>query len=939
MTSRRIRFTVAAFIGAVIAAPALCITASADSYASELYLDRGANGLSRYLAALKTRASILMVVAHPDDEDGGMLAMQTRGLGARGALLTLTRGEGGQNAMSNDLYDALGLVRTQELLQADRYYGVSQYWSRAIDYGFSKTREEALEKWGYDRTLSDVVRVIRMVRPLVVTSVFIGAPTDGHGNHQVSGQMAQEAYLAAGDPKRFPEQIRAGLRPWFPLKVYERVPFFTPTKEKTIYDYATDQYVPLRLRDYVNKTWMQSKPETNVTIPEGTRNPAAGLTYQQIGRQGWGFQKSQNGGGTLPPPALVSISYHRYGSRVPTSAKEQNFYDGIDISLNGIAGLVPKAPDFLTGGLTRLAALVDSANAHYRIGEPSALAPDLAAGLKQVRTLLQEVEKSSLSQPGRDDVAFELKQKEEQFQQALALSLDLNFDVTVAPEKPPTGPFARFAGVQPTLANVVPGQSFFVQANLVNGSALAVKVEDIGLHNTDGRAWTVKPEKALDPALPGNKDLGLRFQVKAADEAALTRAYFTRPNEEQPYYDLKDDRYRNLSLPPYPLAATAKLVFDGTLLEIQKVVQAASRVQGIGIVQAPLTVAPALSVSVSPPAGAVPLDAKSFNFYCTLRSNVKNAEGTLRLELPSGWRAEPEQTKFRIAREGETETVSFTVFSKDIQEKKYKLKAVAQLGKRQYQEGYQLVGYPGLRPYPNYRPATYQVSAVNVKVAPGLKVGYYPGTGDDLPRALEDLKVPVRILTAGDIESGDLSALDAIVLGVRAYQVRPELRASNNRLLSYVKAGGVLIVQYNLQNFDESYTPYPLSLGSNPEKVVDEFSKVQFLKPDAAALSWPNQIGAQDFANWEEERGHGFAKTWDKKFTAPLEMHDPGQSPQAGGLLVAKYGKGFYAYSALALYRQLPAGVPGAYRVLANLISLGKTPENGVPSTLGSESK
>src|SRR6185437_6102068 len=208
--------------------------------AMSIALNRGASGLSRYLAALRTRASILMVTAHPDDEDGGMLAYQTRGLGARGTLLTLNRGEGGQNAMSGDLYDALGLIRTQELLASDRYYGVHQYWTRVIDYGFSKTREEALQKWGYDRVLSDVVRVVRMTRPLVITSVFAGAPTDGHGNHQVAGQMAQEVYLAAGDPNRFPEQIREGQRPWQPLKVYARVPFFSPTKSHTIYDYATD---------------------------------------------------------------------------------------------------------------------------------------------------------------------------------------------------------------------------------------------------------------------------------------------------------------------------------------------------------------------------------------------------------------------------------------------------------------------------------------------------------------------------------------------------------------------------------------------------------------------------------------------------------------------------------------------------------------------------
>ena len=225
-----------------------------ETYASPIAPDRGAAGLARLLRELQTRASLLLFTAHPDDEDGGMLAYETRGQGARAALMTLNRGEGGQNVMSLDLYDALGLVRTQELLIADRYMGVDQYFSRVVDYGFSKTREEALEKWGHDRVLSDSVRVIRMTRPLVITSVFVGAATDGHGHHQVAGQMAQEAFVAAGDPNKFPEQIREGLRPWSPLKVYARVPIFQVTPEG-MYDYAIDKFVPVRFFDYVNQKW------------------------------------------------------------------------------------------------------------------------------------------------------------------------------------------------------------------------------------------------------------------------------------------------------------------------------------------------------------------------------------------------------------------------------------------------------------------------------------------------------------------------------------------------------------------------------------------------------------------------------------------------------------------------------------------------------------
>src|ERR1700733_4112791 len=228
--------------GPVIAQSPNAVSAKAIASAEPLAFDRGAAALWQSLLKLHNRASLLMVTAHPDDEDGGMLTYESRGQGVRAGLLTLNRGEGGQNVMAVDLYDALGLTRTEELLAADRYLGVEQYFTRAVDYGFSKTREEALEKWDHERVLSDSVRVLRMYRPLIVASVFVGAATDGHCNHQAAWQMAQEAYVAAGDPNRFPEQIREGLRPWAPLKVYARVPFFEETKEG-MYDYAIDKYV------------------------------------------------------------------------------------------------------------------------------------------------------------------------------------------------------------------------------------------------------------------------------------------------------------------------------------------------------------------------------------------------------------------------------------------------------------------------------------------------------------------------------------------------------------------------------------------------------------------------------------------------------------------------------------------------------------------------
>src|ERR1700761_6159714 len=323
-----------------------------------LAVDRGAAALQQSLRKLATRASLMMIVAHPDDEDGGMLTYESRGQGARVALLTLTRGEGGQNIMSNDLWDQLALVRTEELLAAGRRYGVDQYFTRVADFGFSKTLDEALTVWGKERVLYDVVRAVRMNRPLVLAASFVGGITDGHGQHQVSGEMAQEVFKAAGDPNVFPDQIKAGLLPWTPLKVYARVPAFS-ISPKGMFDSATGKWAPVRFYDYVPGKWTDAVPTTTLKISEGTYDPVLGSSFIQLAREGLGQQKSQNGGTGVPLPGEFKAPYHRYGSRVKSADKERSFFDGIDISLAGIASLAPGQHPFLTTGLHQIALSVD----------------------------------------------------------------------------------------------------------------------------------------------------------------------------------------------------------------------------------------------------------------------------------------------------------------------------------------------------------------------------------------------------------------------------------------------------------------------------------------------------------------------------------------------------------------------------------------------------
>ena len=453
------------------------VSSRAIPAAEALDFDRGAAALWQSLLKLHTRASLIMVTAHPDDEDGGMLTYESRGQGVRAALLTLNRGEGGANVMSSDYFDALGLVRTEELLAADRYYGVQQFFSRMCDYGFSKTKEEALEKWGHDQTLSDVVRVIRMTRPLVITSVFVGGRTDGHGNHQVAGQMAQEAFKAAGDPAMFPEQIKEGLRPWKPLKDYALVPF-SPVTDKGILDYADGKYYPAEFRNYTDGTVIHGALSASVEIPEGEYNPFLGLTYTQFARVGLGHQKSQSGGTGLPPAEAEMTPYHRFASLVSVPEKESSFFDGIDVSLVGIASLAQGGDSsFLKADLSQINSLVDKAMNDFSAQHPETIASTLAAGLKQTNELIKKVASSDLTADSKYDVTHELKVKQAQFENALAESLGISAVATVVPEKEPTGPFARFFRNQPTFQVAIPGQEFWVSIHTTNPSNLPVELQ------------------------------------------------------------------------------------------------------------------------------------------------------------------------------------------------------------------------------------------------------------------------------------------------------------------------------------------------------------------------------------------------------------------------------------------------------------------------------
>lgn len=889
----------------------------------ELPIDRGTLGLQQMLRRVNTRASLMLIVAHPDDEDGGMLTFVSRGLGARTAMLTLTRGEGGQNAMTGDFEDALGLLRTQELLSADRYLGVDQMFGTEVDFGFSKTKGEAFRKWTHERVLYDAVRAVRLYRPLVLAAVFVGGVTDGHGQHQVSGEIAQEVFKAAGDPTVFPELTKEGILPWQPLKVYARVPMWA-ISGKGLFDYATGQYVPAAFTNYVTGEVNSTPPSVSVVVPEGQRDPLLGyaaasasdlhaepydprkaMSYVQFARIGLGLQRSQVGPGVRVPPAGVfDVGYHRYGSVLDAAhqkQKEDSFFDGIDTSLAGIAGLAAHPPAALRDGLEHLSDDVRRATTAMQSGKPETTAPPLADALQTTHSLLSLVDASDALTPiERENLRHELAVKQVQINDALALALGLQMNASAAHELLPAGQTVKLTTqLQTTSSTVLDVKQVYAEtsAGLQTEASDAQKIErTLSSEHADQRTLTLAANATL----------------------TVSRPYFYRDNIEQPVYKLRDAALRDAPTTPPALVAWATVQYRGLPVLIGRVVESGLQ---------PVRFVPDWSLSLDAAAQVVPNSQRALDVVAHVTNELEPPiHGTLALSVrpsravtPKTVALVPGDQRFRLTLTSDSSPLV--------------AEATATLGNQEHiTQGFRTVGYGDLPRTDYFTPAKDRIVPVDLKLPAHLRVGYLPGTGDAVPAALRSLGIEPTMLTVADLTPDRLAAFDTVILGVRTYNAHPDLHgAPTQALLAYARQGGNVVVQYQTMEFTAADAPYPLSLGSN-EKVVDETAPVALLEPASPQLTTPNQIRPADFNGWIEERGHGFMGTWDAHYAALTETHDPGepsehiapQVPQRGGLLTAQVGKGRWTYVAFALYRQLPQAVPGAYRLFINLIAPAK---------------
>ncbi len=819
------------------------------------------------LLRLRTTATVLHTTAHPDDEDGALLTWLARGQGVRTGLFTLTRGEGGANLIGPELFDALGLVRTEELLASDRYYGVDQFFSRAIDFGFSKRLDETMERWGSENVLRDCVRVVRLYRPDVIVSRFYGDARDGHGNHQAAGVLSTEVFKAAADPARFPEQLREGLRPWQVKKLYR----------------------PVRGND-----------AATVTIDSGVYDPMLGASYRQTAAKGLSFQRSQGAGERRaapgPSPSGFALAESALGDK---AAHEASLFDGLDTTLRGLGKLAPALNlDIPLGEIEKdVARAIDEFDAR----DPSrVIEPHIAPALRNLRVVIRNVSDAQIDEDAKYELLFRLRNKEDEFMHAGNLLAGVSFEMSA------------------TAAAATPGEKFAVTGTLTNRSNLKMENVELGFSVRGRVQFSSTPGQR--ELLGYNEQVKQEFDVTVGEDAEYTRPYWSRKNEyRDTMAQIDQAQYLNLPFAPPEMAGTAMYRVGGVRFSVAEPAKSGGSL---------VTIVPAMSVEVTPALGVIPVVRRgsSVQVHASVMSNVKGAaDAKVRLELPAGWNASPVESELHFTHAGEVQSVEFHVAAQAAAAKSYTIQAIAEYGGKTYREGYRTIAHRDLETRYLYRPAAEELTGIDVRTAPGLKVGYIMGAGDEVPEAMEQIGVKPQMLTAADLASGSLVQFDTIVVGARAAATRSDYTAHNSRLLDYVKNGGNLIVEYQTEEFDSiPYGPYPFKLGKRPEEVSEEDAKVTILDPSNPVFSTPNKITAADFEGWVEERGSKFMTEWDAQYRPLIECHDRDQAPQKGGLLQAKYGKGTFTYAGLAFYRQLPAGVPGAYRLFANLISLGK---------------
>ncbi|MGD9630748.1 MAG: PIG-L family deacetylase [Pyrinomonadaceae bacterium] len=841
--------------------------------------DLGASGLGQALKRLQTTASALHTAAHPDDEDSGLLAYLARHDRARTAYLALNRGDGGQNVIGQELFEGLGVIRTEELLQARRLDGGGQYFTRVMDYGFSKRREEAARIWGEREVLGDMVRAIRLYRPLVIISRFSGTPADGHGQHQLAGYLTPIAFKAAADPKEFPEHFKEGLEPWQAKKLYVSQSFV-----------ANPQNQP------------------TLTINTGEYDPLIGRSYFEIAMEGRSQHKSQEMG------MLELRGRQMSGMRLVENltgkdlSKETSVFDGIDTSIKGIAALAGDSNSNLTPKLAALQATAEEAMRTYDPFAPEKLIPILARGHREARD-------AELSTRDPESKAL-LREKQDEFARALLMASGIVIDALSSRD------------------TIVAGDSADVAIRIFAPENAAATIVDTALGVPAGWTATKTEEPAQEPSsgFRPRREAAFGaafFRVATPADAKLTTPYWLESPRKNFNFDWSNaGNAKNLPFGPPLVTAKVKLKIGGEEVEVAQEVQYRYADDIRGEIRRDINIVPALAVGLQSDLLIAPVSAapQKHRLVMTVSNNTDDpAKGTARFALPAGWQLAPASSPFELRRKGDKTALSFDLtIPANERPDSYSLTAIAEMNGRSFDRSVQEIAYPHIQTHRIYTRADVKAQVMDLRILP-VRVGYIMGSGDKVPEAIRRMGVDVTMLDEKMLSTGDLSQFDTIVVGIRASQVRPDYVSNNGRLTEFMNQGGTLIVQYQQQEYVRlGLQPYPAKMDGNI-RVTDENAAVKILQPQHPVFNTPNRIGDADWLNWVQERNlYSFSDFDASKYTALLESHDEGEPERTGGMVYAEVGKGKYIYTSYSWFRQLPVGNPGAYRIFANMLSLSR---------------
>ncbi len=826
----------------------LCISASlrlsTTAQVRPIY-DRGAVGLMQLLKRLNTTASALMIGAHPDDEDTALLAYLARGENARTAYLSLTRGDGGQNIIGPELGEALGVIRTEELLQARRLDGAEQFFTRAYDYGFSKTLDEAKSKWDEKIILCDAVRVIRNFRPLVVISQFSGTPADGHAHHQFAGYISPLAVKAAADATQCTD---AGPT-WQVKKFYVR---------------------------------HRGTGEPTLRINTGKYDPLLGRSYFEIAMEARSQHKSQEQG-------VLELRGDQFSSLnlVGSTAKETNIFDGIE-----------REPT------SELQTTINAAMKSLDLKSPEKSIPALAEAYE---VAYRGLKRTDISTATKNEFGYVCGQLSEAIVTASGIQIDALAD----------------------RESVVPGEMVPVSAKVFVPDGIPVKVSKLELWAPQRwKTESVDAPKSNTPAFVTREvaDFAAFYNVTVPSDWQTTQPYWLANPREGDLFRLdSDEQYKTAAFKPSEMQLLAMFQLEHQWLSVVRPVQYRFADDIRGEIRRNIDVVPRVSVEPDQSMLIVPYSTKSQQrrVVVTVTNNSTQAtSGTVTLGTAnSSWTITPRSQNFEVKRSGERAAFTFDVtIPAKTQPGSVVLSAKAMAGGAEFTSSMKMIAYPHIQTHRIYRVAETTVRVIDLNVSP-VKVGYIMGSGDRVQDAIRQMGFNVETISESELASGDLSRFDVIVVGIRAYQVRPDVVANNTRLLDFARSGGTLVVQYQLPSY-ALLAPFTTQMGP---RVVDENAAVTLTDAKHAIFNSPNKITQADFEGWVQERNLYNFTNFAAEYTGLLESHDAGEAENKGGLVIAKLGKGNYVYCSYSMFRQLPAGVPGAYRLFANMLSLPKS--------------